>query len=158
MLAYLYYAGIGTPVNYNKAHDLLIPLAKAHVPEAQFYIAKIYYEGLGVKKDLSVARKWISMAVKQRLPEAQNLANQIFSASDEPEDQDKSLQQAQQTTEYDNNNTHAVTLENTDSTTHRKGTDNFTVSQDHEEDEGYIEKVPLSDEPMNTPDGTGLNS
>jgi len=86
MLGYLYYAGIGTPVNYAKSRALFYPLASADVPQAQYYMAKIYFEGLGVERDIIKAKKWISHAVEGQLPEAKSLAQKIFSAPTEEEE------------------------------------------------------------------------
>jgi TPR repeat protein len=51
--------------NFQKAFEILKPLAIAGDPRAQYYLGEMYYQGQGVSKNHDEAFKWFSKAAEQ---------------------------------------------------------------------------------------------
>lgn len=93
MLAYCYYAGIGTPVNYQQSSQYFYALAEANIPQAQYYLAKIYFEGINGQRNLGLAKQWVTRAMTAQLPEAKILAKQIYTDYEQMSDETGALVQ-----------------------------------------------------------------
>lgn len=61
-LAYFYYKGLGTSVDYQVAVEWYTKAARQGHPGAQNNLGIMYEFGYGVKKNLSEAVKWYKMA------------------------------------------------------------------------------------------------
>lgn len=70
--------------DYNKAYELLEPLASAGNPRAEFYLSLMYQDGLGIPADPAHAQRLLQQAAKGGDPMAQyNLANRLLSEGNE---------------------------------------------------------------------------
>jgi uncharacterized protein len=56
---------------YEKAYNLVLPLAQQGNPIAQFNLGALYSNGQGVTQDFKEAIKWFQLAAKQEYPNAQ---------------------------------------------------------------------------------------
>ena len=56
--------------NYNKAMEILLPLAKSGNPLAQARIGLVYQLGLGRKRDMKKAIEWLVFAANQGIGDA----------------------------------------------------------------------------------------
>jgi len=78
-LARIHLKGLCGPPNYKLAYELLIPLAEAGNPHAQFAIGRMYQQGDGVSKDMNKAEMWIKRAAKNGSQAAANILNETVS-------------------------------------------------------------------------------
>jgi TPR repeat protein len=65
---------------YQKAYELMLPLAQQGESEAQFYLGGMLVDGLGIKADTSQGVYWLEQAVgNQHALAAQTLGNMYLS-------------------------------------------------------------------------------
>jgi len=86
LLGTCYFEGIGTPINYEKAFAILMPLAEQNHHLAQFKVAQLYFEGHGAEKNIVEAKKWLMAAVQAGVEEAKNWAPVLFKVGYSDED------------------------------------------------------------------------
>lgn len=61
----MYYSGIGTEVNHEKAVYWYEKAAEQGDAEAQYYLGDMYYKGEGTAADLKQALVWMEKAAEQ---------------------------------------------------------------------------------------------
>ena len=61
--------------DYEKAYQLILPLAKKGFSKAQYSLGVMYEKGKGVNKDSDKAQKWFQFAANQGLAKAQKKIN-----------------------------------------------------------------------------------
>jgi len=72
--AYRYYNGVGQPVNYAKALDLYLQVARQGNPRAQFVVGGMYYKGQGTDPDHRQAFVWLLKAADRGVSSPESLA------------------------------------------------------------------------------------
>ncbi len=71
--AYRYYNGIGRPVNYGKALQLYLQLARQGDAGAQFVVGGMYYKGQGTDPDQRQGFFWLLKAAEQGVSSPESL-------------------------------------------------------------------------------------
>ena len=78
-LARKYYTGIGKPKDYEKAFNLLLPLAKGGYPEAARMVGLMKLSGRGTNKNTADAKQWLSVAAQKGDESAKKMLEQYGS-------------------------------------------------------------------------------
>jgi len=78
-LARKYYTGIGKDKDYDKAFQLLLPLAQGGYPEAARLVGLMKLSGKGTKKSSKEAKQWLSVAAQKGDVSAQKMLKQYSS-------------------------------------------------------------------------------
>ena len=78
-LARKYYTGIGKPKDYEKAFNLLLPLAKGGYPEAARMVGLMKLSGQGTNKNTADAKQWLSVAAQKGDESAKKMLEQYGS-------------------------------------------------------------------------------
>jgi len=78
-LARKYYTGIGKNKDYEKAFELLLPLAKGGYPEAARMVGLMKLSGKGTPKSPQEAKQWLSVAAQKGDVSAQKMLKQYSS-------------------------------------------------------------------------------
>ena len=78
-LARKYYSGIGKPKDYEKAFNLLLPLAKGGYPEAARMVGLMKLSGRGTNKNTADAKQWLSVAAQKGDESAKKMLEQYGS-------------------------------------------------------------------------------
>ena len=78
-LARKYYTGIGKAKDYDKAFQLLLPLARGGYPEAARLVGLMKLSGKGTAKNPKKAKQWLSVAAQKGDVSAQKMLKQYSS-------------------------------------------------------------------------------
>ena len=78
-LARKYYTGIGKLKDYEKAFNLLLPLAKGGYPEAARMVGLMKLSGRGTNKNTADAKQWLSVAAQKGDESAKKMLEQYGS-------------------------------------------------------------------------------
>ena len=78
-LARKYYTGIGKAKDYDKAFQLLLPLAQGGYPEAARLVGLMKLSGKGTAKNPKEAKQWLSVAAQKGDDSAQKMLKQYSS-------------------------------------------------------------------------------
>jgi len=78
-LARKYYTGIGKAKDYDKAFQLLLPLAQGGYPEAARLVGLMKLSGKGTAKNPKEAKQWLSVAAQKGDVSAQKMLKQYSS-------------------------------------------------------------------------------
>jgi TPR repeat protein len=81
-LAREYYTGIGKAKDYEKAFQILLPLAKGGYPEAARMVGLMKLSGKGTSKSPKEAKQWLSVAAQKGDLSAQKMLKQYSSLFD----------------------------------------------------------------------------
>jgi TPR repeat protein len=76
-LGFLYYYGLGVPVNPSVAFEYFKIASKKDLPQAHYHLGLIYKDGNGVQKDDLVANQWFKRASSLGVIEAASMVKQI---------------------------------------------------------------------------------
>lgn len=80
-LATCYYDGIGTEIDYEKAHDIYLTLGQNYYQDAYLKLGLMYHQGQGVPQDNQIARTWFLRAANAGVKDAQKYVAELYRES-----------------------------------------------------------------------------
>ena len=90
IIARMYYNGLGTEQNFEKAFVYYLKAAEQNDPDAQYRIGRMFFAGEGTEQNTSKAIEWLEKAaVQEDNGAAAYLLGKIYSSDEEPDFLDK---------------------------------------------------------------------
>ena len=90
LIARMYYNGLGTEQNYEKAFVYYLKAAEQNDPDAQYRVGRMFFAGEGTEQNTSKAIEWLEKAaVQEDSGAAAYLLGKIYSSDEEPDFLDK---------------------------------------------------------------------